>query len=565
MSDAKDSVPRRGTGDAKWQHQLRLYSGLLLFIFAATHLLNHTLGLFSVEAMEAVRSVRSGIWRSPPGTVLLYGALIAHVVLSLYKFVKRRSWRVSLWEGLQLGFGLVIPFLLFRHILGTRMPHEVFGLDDNYRFALYVMWPAEALNQLMLITLVWVHGCVGMHFWLRMKAWYGRIVWPAFAFAVLTPVLAYAGFSVGGRAVHLEGNFVPDLNGEQVAFIYSTMSIALWCSVGVIGAAVAYRLVRMARDRLRPKVRITYSDGRSVTNEVGSSLLDISRIHGVPHASVCGGRARCSTCRVRILEGLEGLDVPAETERKVLERVGAGSNVRLACQLVPTHDLSVAMLLPAKRVQPDDVARQDKYLWGVEQNVAILFADIRGFTALSETKLPYDVVFMLNQYLGQMSDAIDDAGGYVDKFIGDGIMAIFGMEKGPEAGARDALRAARAMGGVLDALNRSLAADLASPLNIGIGIHTGPAILGRIGVSDASGATQRITALGDTVNTASRLESSSKELGCQLVFSDATAGAAGFDLAEARRESIMVKGREEPVEIAAYARALDLPAAETAL
>jgi adenylate cyclase len=109
------------------------------------------------------------------------------------------------------------------------------------------------------------------------------------------------------------------------------------------------------------------------------------------------------------------------------------------------------------------------------------------------------VVFVLNHYLGQMSDAISDAGGYVDKFLGDGIMAIIGMEKTLPQGARDTLAAAKAIDIVLSLINESLAADLDKPLNIGIGIHTGPAILGRIGVKGGSGSAQRITALGDMV------------------------------------------------------------------
>lgn len=177
---------------------------------------------------------------------------------------------------------------------------------------------------------------------------------------------------------------------------------------------------------------------------------------------------------------------------------------------------------------------------------------------MSESKLPYDVVFVLNQYLGQMSDAISDAGGYVDKFIGDGIMAIFGMDRSPEQGARDALAAAQAMSGVLLALNKSLAADLDKPLSIGIGIHSGPAILGRIGVSSASGAAQRITALGDTVNTASRLESACKDLRCQLVVSRSTVTAAKMSVTGGQDELITVKGREEKVAILMFSSAMNM-------
>lgn len=558
MTDRGTVQGKKPRGSGSSAQKLRLYSGLVLFAFAATHLVNHACGLISIELMEAVRMVRSGFWRSAPGTVLLYGSLIIHVVFALLKFLQRKSWRMTAWEAIQLAFGLAIPLLLLRHTLGTRMPHEVFGLDDNYNFLLWALWPDQALRQGILILLVWVHGCIGIHFWLRLRPWYRRVIWPLNGFAVLVPVLAFAGFAVGGREVRLQGSFSNPLTGDQLAVIYGAMDVAFWACIAVVGAAIVYRLVRTITDRFRPTVRVLYADGRTMVSEIGPTLLEISRSNGVPHASVCGGRARCSTCRVRILDGLEFLHDPGDAERIVLERVGAGPNVRLACQLVPSSDLSIATLLPARKVAVSDVGKHDKYLWGVEQTVAIMFADIRGFTALSESRLPYDVVFLLNQYLGQMSDAISDAGGYVDKFIGDGIMAIFGMEQGPQAGARNAMTAARSMGGVLSALNTSLAADLSAPLNIGIGIHTGPAILGRIGVVGETGATQRITALGDTVNTASRLESACKTLGCQLVISEQTALGSGLAVTGGRPDRIAVKGREEEVEILAFDKATDL-------
>ncbi len=354
------------------------------------------------------------------------------------------------------------------------------------------------------------------------------------------------------------------LTEEQLEWLFRAGDISVWVSLGVVGGAVAFRLGRTVHDRFGPTVRISYADGRSVTNQIGPTLLDISRLNGIPHASVCGGRARCSTCRVRVLAGLEEQLPAGETEIRVLKRVGAGANVRLACQLSPRSDICVATILPAHGIAVSDIGSMDKYFWGVDRSVTILFADIRGFTAMSENKLPYDVVFILNQYLGQMSAAISGAGGYVDKFIGDGIMAIFGMEKSVEQGVLDALNAARAMGNVLDALNVSLEADLDQPLNIGVGIHTGPAILGRIGVAGASGATQRITALGDTVNTASRLESACKELGCQLVVSEATVQASKLTIAGGHSSLITVKGREQQVGIQAFTRAESLMIAASA-
>lgn len=540
------------------QHQIRLISGTILFAFVVTHLINHALGLVSIDAMQAFREVRIAVTRSVPGTLVLSLALAVHIVLALYKFAVRRTLRMSFWEAVQLVFGLAIPYLLFRHMLGTRLPHELFGVNDDYHYALYAMWPGEMWRQLFLINVVWVHACIGLHFWLRLKSWYQKVIWPLFAIAVLVPVLAFAGFAVAGRNIRSEFEFENPYTPDQLAFLFEAIDWGAWGAIGVVALVVVIRIIRLFLGRLRHRIRVTYANASDVVTESGPTLLEISRSWNIPHASVCGGRARCSTCRVRVTDGLDNLPPPSEQEKRVLERVGAAPNVRLACQISPATDISVATLLPAHRVSAADANRDDTYTWGVEQDVTLLFADLRGFTALSEDRFPFDVVFILNQYLGQMSTAIEDNGGYVDKFIGDGIMAIFGMGQPVDRGAEAAIRAAKAMGGVLEALNRSLAADLPEPLRIGIGLHTGHAILGRVGVAQDSGASQRITALGDTVNTAARLEGASKNYGAELVVSSATAEASKLALNETQTDTVSVKGKQKQLDILVYKKAVDV-------
>ena len=131
-----------------------------------------------------------------------------------------------------------------------------------------------------------------------------------------------------------------------------------------------------------------------------------SRLSRVPHASMCGGRARCSTCRVQVLNGLEFLERPGPDEQLALERAGIDApDIRLACQVRPRADLSVVTLVPAA-ASAARFSSLDRYQTGVERNVTIMFVDIRGFTRFSDGRLPYDIVFILNQYLGRMSDAI---------------------------------------------------------------------------------------------------------------------------------------------------------------
>jgi adenylate cyclase len=176
-----------------------------------------------------------------------------------------------------------------------------------------------------------------------------------------------------------------------------------------------------------------------------------------------------------------------------------------------------------------------------------MFCDLRSFTKLAERLYPYDSVFLLNRYFETMSNVIVRNGGRIDKFMGDGIMALFGVDDLRTAGSRDAILAARGMSDALADLNDEFRATLAEPLRIGIGIHTGSAILGRVGTPRSGGS--ELTALGDTVNTASRLEGATKEFGVLCVISEAALQASGLAFPEAQTRDIVVRGREEKTHI----------------
>ena len=159
-----------------------------------------------------------------------------------------------------------------------------------------------------------------------------------------------------------------------------------------------------------------------------------------------------------------------------------------------------------------------------------------------------------------MAEAIEDSGGFVDKFMGDGIMAIFGMETTPAEGARRAIAAARAMGGVLDSLNQSLHEELRVPLSMGIGIHSGPAILGRIGAAHRTEAVARLTALGETVNIASRLEQKTKDLSVQVAVSAYALALSGLEATEKTLpQTVDIRGLSQPLDILVAQRATSLP------
>jgi adenylate cyclase len=551
--------------------RLRLASGLVMFVYVTTHFVNHSLGLISVDLMDRALQRIYKVWASDLGTLTLYGAFSIHYALALWALWRRRSLRMPLAEALQLGLGFCIPFILTAHVLRTRVADTFFGADYGYYSALlynyYVADPWAGLLQLTVLVVAWVHAVIGLRFWLRLKPWYERWQPLLFAFALLMPTLAILGYAEGGREILSlaeEPKWITQLQTAHpkpapgdVALIDA---LVLWVRVGFLGALIAVLTARILWwhwQRRRGILRLTYPSGRTIEIVPGLTVLEASRLNGIPHASVCGGRGRCSTCRIRVKGDAEAMPPPSPEEVKVLERVGAAPDVRLACQFRPLGDLRVTPLLPAT-AQARDGYRRPSYLQGSEREIAILFADLRAFTKLSEQKLPYDVVFLLNRYFAEMGHAVEEAGGRIDKFIGDGVMALFGIDRGVDAGCREALSAARAMSERLAHLNETLSHDLPEPLRIGIGIHTGPAIVGEMGYGRAIS----LTAVGDSVNTASRLEGLTKTYGAELVVSEAVLARAGIDLGHVERRELEIRGRVELLAVRTFKSARELTTAE---
>ena len=555
-------TPKQATADrSPLRQRLRLASGLVLFAFALTHFLNHALGLVSLEALEAGRRIFLAVWRNPLGEAVLFLSLLTHVALALWKTARRRTFRLPAWQWAQLLLGLSIPWLLIPHVIGTGVLSDLFDYDDTYRNVLTILWPGVALNQTVLMLLVWAHAMIGLHFWLRTRPGYARFRASLAAFALLVPALASAGWIGAARRLRLTEDVPFPLTGEMTSFSDPLILELRIGFLALIGLVLAVLVLRLAFGKMRHTIEITYPGGRTVRVVPGPTLLEISRMNAIPHADVCGGRARCSTCRCRIMTGLESLPAPSPTEARVLARVGAADDVRLACQIRPTASLAVVPLIPAQTPRNRMTTTGDAYHWGVEQPVAVLFVDLRNFTGLAEARLSYDVVYLLNRYLGATARAVEAHGGYVDKFIGDGVMAIFGMTDGLQAGCRNALAATNAIAERMEHLNAELAGQLDTPLRVGMGLHAGPVILGRIGALDTNGVNARITALGDVVNTASRLESSSKELGHALVVSTTVLTAAGYSCDATREREIAIRGRKDPLRV--YALDPPSPLADT--
>jgi len=542
-----------------------------MLAYVTTHFVNHSLGLVSVQVMDFALEHIYQYWASPLGSVLLYGAFATHYSLALWALWLRRSLKMPLAEATQLVLGFSIPFFLTDHVLQTRVADTFYGANVGYySHVLHTYFVANPLRgglQFAVLVIAWVHAMIGLWFWLRLKPWYPRWQPILYAFALLMPTLAILGALEGGRqimAMAEDPAWVAQQAQDHAPAAPADAAIidqlVVWVRYAFVAALLAVLAARMARwywQRRRGIVRLTYPNGRVVQIVRGVSVLEASRMAGIPHASVCGGRGRCSTCRIRVDGAKEAIVPPAAEEVKVLHRVGAAPDVRLACQLRPHGDLRVTPLLPASAQARDGFSRPG-YLHGAEREIVILFGDLRSFTQLSEKKLPYDLVFLLNRYFAETGHAVETAGGRIDKFIGDGVMALFGLDSGVEAGCREALVAAKDMAERMETLNRALIHDIPEPLRIGIGIHTGPAIVGEMGY----GTAVSITAVGDSVNTASRIEALTKTYACELVISEAVAVRAGVDLRDAPRHEIEIRGRVERLVVRTFASARDLPIPE---
>jgi len=539
-----------------WRARLRLISGLIMLVFVISHLTAHWFLLISVEDAETVLTALMSPWHTLVGTGILVAAFVVHYSNALWSIYIRRSLRITGWELAQVALGLCIPFLLMLHVVGTGIADRVLGVDIHYVNVFIGQWLREPWHvplQMVALITVWIHACIGIHYWLRTKRWYPTWRPAFFIYGLMLPTLALAGYISGGNQVLREASDDPDFAASAAAEAKVTQQAAAEAGrIGNIGLGLAFGLtvlpfaargIREFVSRRRKTPVLSYANGRNMPLLPGATVLEILRANGIAHASVCGGRARCTTCRVLVTKGLEQLPAPSGLEAKALARIGGTPGMRLACQIRPTAEIAVLPLLPADVTAIDGTIRGG--LEGSERLITILFTDLRASTSLAEGKLPYDTLFTLNQFFYEMTQALSESDGHYSQFTGDGLMALYGLYAAdPKSGPADAVRGAQQMLARLDQLNDRLRSDLREPLRIGIGIHFSEAIVGAMGPPRS----QIITAIGDAVNTCARLESLTKEYSCAVVISRQAAEAAGLSLDGAQLHEAPVKGRREPVQ-----------------
>ncbi len=339
--------------------RLRVVTGLYLLGYVTCHLANLSLGLVSLEAMDAARPWLTGLWTTPLTAPVLLSALIVHYIAGLWSILTRPSLSGTTQDIVQALSGLAVVPLMAIHVVAVVMLQNV-GVDVDYVLVSRIFWlsnPGYGLIQVLLLSVVWVHGCAGLFMWLRAKPSVVRTLPWLYPLAVAIPVLALLGYAQAGRTVLVEGLGpvieqtrippgapVPDVPYALIAIV---TQIVLWGSLAISALVLLARGLRRAISQPDPVIIETRGVGR-ITGQTGQSLLDALRAQDQPHANLCNGRGRCGTCAVRVLATSLSLPPPTPLEKATLDRFHQGGDVRLACQLplVEAGSLSVERLLP---------------------------------------------------------------------------------------------------------------------------------------------------------------------------------------------------------------------------
>ena len=539
---------------------MRLSSGLVLLSYTASHFISHSFGIRSVAAMDGARAILIDPWQTSIGLAALYGSFFVHGILGVAALYRRRHLRMPPAEAWQLALGLSIPLLLIPHAAGVGLGYSIFGIELSYTRLLQQMWiasPGTALpRQLALLLFVWIHGCIGLRSWLRSKPWYPSVLPAAASVVTLLPVLAVLGVINAGldiRDAAPAGAVQTAASAGNAESLNRIVDALLLSYLAAIAGVFMLRLFRTWHAQRFGGLRILYPGRKTVVVPPGLSVLEASRWADVAHESVCGGRGRCSTCRIRILKGAGTLPPPDALELRTLRRIDAAPDVRLACQTRPRGDIAVELLVrPRSAEQPQGMRFEAAESGGSEVDIAAMFVDLRGSTELAAGRLPYDALFILDRFIRVVTSGIRAHGGHVTSIAGDGVMSVFRVAE--DATARQALHAALAIWKGVDALNIELASELPKPLRIGIGIHVGPSVVGWI-FDDRAPSLQF---LGDTGNVAAKLEECSKNLECTLVASSNVVASALVDTIVFEKAAVEIAGRMEAMSVMLVRHRADL-------
>lgn len=325
---------------------LRIFSGLVLLAFVTCHLANLSFGVISLSAMDAMRPYLTGIWSNPVTGMLLMASIIVHFALGLWAIYRRPTLRTGAQDLIQLVTGILVVPLLATHAI-TIASLKMNGISVGYSQAIPFFWvgrPTAGLLQVILLSVVWIHGAAGLFTWLRSKADMRHALTWIYPLALAVPVLALLGYAEAGRAVLLEAQ-VPQVASPEPApsaapvrvtpeMMQNTIASIIWGSLALTGLTFAVRFLRQSVQKTR-HVHLQSGDTGPLMSRSDLTVLDGLRRNDHPHANLCQGRGRCGTCAVRVRDSEFPLPPPSAMERKTLDRIKAQPDVRLACQVTP--------------------------------------------------------------------------------------------------------------------------------------------------------------------------------------------------------------------------------------
>ena len=490
-----------------------------------------------------MRRVTTQIIRSSAGTIVLGMSLLIHFSIAMQALYRHPFLHLRRWQQLQIISGITMIVLLIPHAVEIRGIHMGFNIDTSYPLILQHLWndSLDALLQICLVIVTWLHICIGLHYWLKTKSWYKKNLFWMYAIAILWPSLAVIGFIQSGYEAFDYDVIEPD-NPDIAGLIESVETSLVWFVIGMSAFMMSLKWLQTVFIRTTRACTIFIADYQ-VKTRAGQTILNGLRFADYPHASVCGGRARCTTCRVRVNQGMENLQPIGKLESLALGQINAPPGVRLACQANIIGDVNITALLPAdagvKHALPFGG------ISGEEREIVVMFVDLRESTKLSENKLPYDILYLLNQFFNQMSESLKQTKGHYAQFAGDGLMALYGLDTDSKTACKQALYGVEDMLRRLENLNLRLKPDLQKPLKIGIGLHFGEAIVGHMGPPKSPNH----SAIGDTVNTAARLEAKTKSLNCLAVISTQLISHCNADDSRLEHHTITLRGRKNHMDV----------------
>ena len=320
---------------------VRLISGLIVMFYSFGHLLNHALGIISLEAMEQFRILFSNVWRSPLLYWVVPAALLVHIASAVWSLLIKKTLRKMTWgEISQTAIGFLIPFFLFQHIVATRYVFHEYGVNSSYTYYFHIAHTHPEMGEdgpmvmktilSIMVLFVWYHSCLGLDKWMRLKHWYSKVWSYWYSVALVTPVLSLAGVFAGMKEYELRTQVIfpllnktlddqtaevqayceatkpdsipsgltdsswmeqcqADLNQSMMA-ITETVGLPLFLLfLVVLIVGFVLRAIYLLLDRKRRTIKIEYNDGSEVKISEGTTILEASQLNGIPHASICGG------------------------------------------------------------------------------------------------------------------------------------------------------------------------------------------------------------------------------------------------------------------------------------